>query len=237
MKIFVDIKNIFIEKHEQYRAFFMLSASACALAITVHFLNPGIFNHFIGFHHSIIIFLGSVFLGALLTTYLICCSPFEIYRKQNIKSWVFIISLALFFGIEVIIADIGFADYSSDINIPFPRSLLFYPAIGYFAEILFHLLPITILIFLFSSFRLSGRKMIWIIIILVSLIEPIFQFFFTTTSSLLTSLYTGIHVFLFSLSQLYIFKRYDFISMYMFRLIFYFIWHILWGYLRLDILF
>ena len=37
--------------------------------------------------------------------------------------------------------------------------------------------------------------------------------------------------------ELLIFKRYDFIAMYAFRLVYYLIWHIVWGYARLRSLF
>lgn len=44
----------------------------------------------------------------------------------------------------------------------------------------------------------------------------------------------GLHVFLINLSQLMIFKRYD---LYSFRLVYYIFWHIVWGYMRLKLLF
>jgi hypothetical protein len=37
--------------------------------------------------------------------------------------------------------------------------------------------------------------------------------------------------------QLYVFRRFDFASMYAFRLVYYAYWHILWGVIRLKVLF
>ena len=49
--------------------------------------------------------------------------------------------------------------------------------------------------------------------------------------------YTWVHVFAIALLQLYVFRRFDFTSMYVFRLIYYAYWHIIWGVLRLELLF
>ncbi|MCB9291467.1 MAG: hypothetical protein H6560_29470 [Lewinellaceae bacterium] len=44
----------------------------------------------------------------------------------------------------------------------------------------------------------------------------------------------SLHIFLINLIQLWLFKRYDFVSMYTFRLVYYLIWHIGWGWVRLG---
>jgi hypothetical protein len=49
--------------------------------------------------------------------------------------------------------------------------------------------------------------------------------------------YTWIHVFVIAFLQLYVFRRFDFVSMYSFRLFYYAYWHILWGVIRLEVLF
>ena len=46
-----------------------------------------------------------------------------------------------------------------------------------------------------------------------------------------------LNILLINLFQLLIFKRYDFVSMFSFRLAYYAIWHIAWGYVRLNLLF
>ena len=154
------------------------------------------------------------------------------------KHYYILIGVGFLFGIEVIIADIWFADYPVNMNISFPYSILFYPVIGFIVEVFFHLLPLSILIYLLLKFsRLNLDQVIWISIIAVSALEPIYQVWFANDNSLVTGIYTGIHVFLFSLTQLFIFKEFDFISMFLFRILFYMIWHITWGHIRLDVLF
>ena len=44
-------------------------------------------------------------------------------------------------------------------------------------------------------------------------------------------------VFVIAVLQLYVFRRFDFASMYSFRLVYYAWWHILWGTIRLSVLF
>jgi hypothetical protein len=132
--------------------------------------------------------------------------------------------------------------FPADLNILFPESLVFYPAIGFAVEILFHVLPLSVLlIFLTSIFKnISDSKLIWICILIVSLLEPTFQSIpmgSSNQSPLWAVAIVWLNLFLFNLSQLVIFKRYDFISMYSFRLVYYIIWHIVWGYIRFKLLF
>ena len=81
--------------------------------------------------------------------------------------------------------------------------------------------------------------MIWTGLLVAALVEPVFQVVAGFSDPVLrwATAYVGLHVFLISAAQLAIFKRYDFVSMYAFRLVYYLFWHIVWGYLRLEWLF
>ena len=70
-------------------------------------------------------------------------------------------------------------------------------------------------------------------------LEPIFQqgLVFSEKPLLWAEVYVGLHVFAFNIFQMYVFRRYDFVSMYLFRLVYYIHWHIVWGYVRLQLLF
>ncbi len=174
----------------------------------------------------------------MLLRYLMTDASFAVHEESSFRDHLAIAGIAVLFGFEVIVADVWFAEYPADINIPFPRSLLFYPTIGFIVEISFHLLPLAAGIFALSRFtKLPKRKVVWVSIFATSALEPLYQMWFSNHDSLITLIYTGIHVFLFSLVQLLVFKRFGFISMYGFRLVFYAIWHVAWGTLRLDLLF
>jgi hypothetical protein len=49
--------------------------------------------------------------------------------------------------------------------------------------------------------------------------------------------YVFLNVWVINMVQLALFKRYDFVSMYAFRLMYYLLWHIAWGHARLGLLF
>jgi len=90
-------------------------------------------------------------------------------------------------------------------------------------EILFHVLPLTILLISLTSIlkNISYSYIIWICILIVALLEPSFQALPMASSNhfpLWAVTIVWLNIFLFNLSQLLIFKRYDFISMYSFRL-------------------
>ena len=122
----------------------------------------------------------------------------------------------------------------------FPDSLFFYPIFGFVVEVLFHMLPLALLLFILTSmFNLGFEKVIWPCILVVALLEPIFQTVLGFSRPYPTWVMVCVfaNILLINLFQLSIFKRYDFVSMYFFRLVYYAIWHIVWGQVRLNLLF
>lgn len=146
--------------------------------------------------------------------------------------------LASGLAVSVVIAD-AVLRYPEDMNVALPQALAFYPTVGYVAELLFHVLPLALTLAILRPFgeRLGADRMVWLAIGLVAAIEPTFHVL--SGGELLSPLavYTWAHVFVISLLQLAVFRRYDFVSMVTLRLVYYLYWHILWGTLRLDVLF
>jgi len=166
---------------------------------------------------------------------------FEIYAKgDNPKGLAFSAAFATLFAVEVIIADFRIV-FPQDLNVPPPQSLLFYPAIAYIAEITFHALPLLLfLVALGTLFKKQNpNRLVWVCIVLTSSLEPVFQMAAVSAEKPFSSadIYVGLHVFAINLVQLYVFRRYDFVAMYSFRMVYYFYWHIVWGYVRLQVLF
>jgi hypothetical protein len=147
-------------------------------------------------------------------------------------------TLATALAIAIVVADI-IIRYPQEMNVPIPRALLFYPAVGFVAEIIFHVLPLgLVLLALNQLVKWLGReRVVWLGILLVAVIEPTFQVLFEGKPFSWGIAYTWIQVFVIAFFQLYVFRRFDFVSMYSFRLFYYAYWHILWGALRLKILF
>jgi hypothetical protein len=158
---------------------------------------------------------------------------FEVYtRRDRLRGLVLSATLATLFAVVTILVDLSIVQ-PKDLNVPPPQSLLFYPAMAYVAEISFHALPLTLLLVLLGPLlkKLDPGSIIWFCMIVDSFLEPIFQL----GSGF--SVYVGMYVFAFNLVRLHVFRRYDFVSMYSCRLVYYIHWHIVWGYMRLHLLF
>ena len=209
---------------------------------TILYLNDKeMFQRFIGRINPIISFLIVSVLGIVLFSFLLSQKWFVIYKSGNLPGMLYFIGLAALLGIVMIAVDTKIV-FPADMNILFPHSLLFYPAIGFLVEILFHVLPLAVLLFILHGiFRnVNIEYLVWISIFIVALLEPIYHstnMFYSSRYSLWAVIYVGVHVFIINFVQLLLFRKYDFISMYSFRLAYYLFWHIGWGYLRLKILF
>ncbi len=157
---------------------------------------------------------------------------FVLSRPESRRSGIIVaVWLAIPFMVLVTIADLT-AGFPRGINVGLPDSLLFYPAMGYVVELLLHAIPLALLLPLagriFRSWTANAR--IALCIVAVASLESVFQLSRATSH---LAVFTAIHVFLFGLAELYIFRRFDFISMYAFRIIYYAYWHVAWGHVRL----
>ena len=234
-------------KRHQYLVFIGSFLGIAGLAGISYFSNSEQallgFRRFLGGLNPLIGVCLAFILGLFLLSGLLSRGWFSIYKSENLGGLFFSSSLAANFALVIILLESArVVAFPADLNIPFPGSLLFYPVIGFVVEIIFHVLPLSlVLLFLPSvSKRLTYRTIIWPCLLLISLLEPMIQIIlgFSAQYPLWTNLYGNfIHVYLINLCQLVIFKRYDFISMYSFRLVYYILWHIVWGHLRLNLLF
>ncbi len=235
------IKELISKERLQYRVLIGLSIVVTCLTGIIYFTNNQSLERFIGGLNPILAALLIIIPGVILLSFLLSRGWFAIYKKENLKGLFRRSSLAALFAFVTILVDLKIV-FPADLNILFPESLLFYPAIGFFVEILFHVLPLSILLFSMTSIfkNVSSEHITWICILVVSLLEPIYQtipLFSSSHHPQWAAAIILINLFLFNVSQLLIFERYDFISMYSFRLVYYLLWHIGWGYIRLNVLF
>ena len=197
------------------------------------------FRRFFGRIHPLVLYLILPMVGAAALWVLQSRFGLLIFRgRSTLQGMGWAAVLATLLGAAIITADY-FLRYPENMNISYPRALLFYPAIGFAAEIIFHLLPLTLLLLALNPLagHLGKEKVVWLAILLTAVSEPVFQVVFAGEALTGRNLYTLFHVFLIAFLQLYLFRRFDFLTMYSMRLFYYFYWHILWGVLRLDILF
>lgn len=178
--------------------------------------------------------------GAAALAYLRSRGWFDIRRKEvgrDSLAWPAL--LATLLAVPVIVVDL-LGGFPREINVAVPEALLFYPVIALVAETVFHVVPMALFLGLLGPVleKLGKEKTIWVCVVLASSIEPIFQVVLAGDDSPAWAVaYVGLHLVVFGLSALYFFKRYGFLSMYAFRVVYYLHWHILWGVARLHLLF
>ena len=181
-----------------------------------------------------------LFVGALVLWWLIRQGWFVMLGEDLSKGLGWAIIAALVFGVVIILVDRQ-AVYPADINLSWPAAWLYYPVMGFSAQVVFHLVPLAILLTLLTSplIGLSFERAILPTLLLVAMFEPVFQALLGTSDSLpmWAKVYVTVHILLINISQLLIFRKHGFIPAYVLRLVYYFIWHILWGHFRLELLF
>ncbi len=139
--------------------------------------------------------------------------------------------------IPVILVDFA-GGFPADMNVRFPESLLFYPSIALVAESTFHLLPLALVATVWRRTKVEKSRARLTAIGVAALIEPVLQVVWgSEMSPAWANTCVGIQLLVFNVVGLEIFRRAGFVALYAFRLGYYLIWHISWGYLRLPLLF
>ena len=198
--------------------------------------NAFLFQAFFGKLNPLLAVFIVILIGTALSVFLLSRGWFVVY-KGEFKGFLVAAGLAALPGLVIILIDLK-AIFPADTNRPFPDSLFFYPIFGFVVEVIFHMLPLALLLFMLTSiFKFNFGKVIWPCILMVALLEPIFQTVlgFSRPYPTWVTVCVFVNILLINLFQLSIFKRYDFVSMFSFRLVYYAIWHIGWGYMRLKL--
>jgi len=225
----------------QYRLIVGLAAGAVGLAAILQLSDPSIFPRFIGTIHPLIAFPLVGILGSGLLVLMLRRGWFTSFEREHLKWGGRCAAVGALFALVTVVLDLKVV-FPPDINVAFPAALLFYPAIGFVVEVVFHLLPLSILLLALSAIPriISPRRAMLLAIAIVSLLEPIFQTLPMAASDhypLWAVVFLGLHLALFNGFQLLSFRRFDFVTMYAARLGYYLVWHVVWGDLRLLLLF
>ena len=239
MSKFSKIRQIISKERVQVIVYGIISVVLLTFTGILYVFNPLSFVRFFGSINPLLLVPVILGLGLLFLIFFVSKSWFNIYNKNNLKKMLKYQPIALLLASIAILIDIWFK-YPEDTNILFPESLLFYPIMGFVAETIFHIIPLALILLVLNGIlkNFNLQRYMWICIIIISLIEPIFQALSIPSHFPLgVSIYMSFHLFLFNAIQLYFFKQYDFFSMYSFRLVYYLLWHIIWGYFRLGVLF
>jgi hypothetical protein len=234
------LMELFAAERPQFLVYIALSVAVTAGTAVLFYYNREIYQPFFGRLNPVLVMALISLLGFILLAFLLGRGWFAIFESQNLTGWLVAGGLAVLFALAMIFFDSRVV-LPADVNRPFPDSLLFYPTIGFVVEIVFHVLPLTLLLLLASALfkSLPFESLVWPCIFLVALLEPIFQtwFGFSRPYPAWVFAFVAVHNFLLNFTQLALFKRYDFVTMYSFRLVYYLFWHIVWDFFRLKLLF
>ena len=231
--------DLISSERNQVLIFLVISLFVAILTGILYVRNAFLFQAFFGKLNPLLVIFIVILLGTILSVFLLSRGWFVVYKAGEYKGILVAAGLAALPGLVIILIDLK-AIFPEDVNRPFPDLLFFYPIFGFVVEVIFHMLPLALLLFILTSiFKLNFEKAIWPCILVVALLEPIFQTVLGFSRPYPTWV-TGCifaNILLINLFQLSIFKHYDFVSMFSFRLVYYLIWHIVWGYARLNLLF
>lgn len=223
---------------ESGRFVYLLTSVTILISTGVLFaLKPMLYRYFLGTLNPILIVSIIAILGFLLLDGLKQFG-FIVYRSGALFESLKIISLSLFLSLIMVIVDIT-VKLPEDINVGFPFSILYYPVFGFIVEIVFHLMPLYLILLIVKRVSIIDERVMFVCLVLISFLEPVFQLGlgFSSLIPLWATVYVGFNIFLINIIQLYTFRSFGFASMYAFRLFYYLFWHIIWGSIRLDYLF
>lgn len=223
----------------RYATYLLLSAVVLALTAALLPSSAHHFARFFGGANPLVVVAATSVIGGAALVFLQSRGGFAVLRgRRTLRGIGLSAALAALPALAAVVADL-LLGYPEDMNVPVPPALLFYPAVGFAAEVAFHLVPLGLLLLVMTPLvRLIGlTRVIWLGMLLTAFVEPTFQALLARGSSPSLVAYTWTHVSAISLLELYVFRRFDFVSMYTFRLCYYALWHVLWGSIRLDVLF
>jgi hypothetical protein len=151
------------------------------------------------------------------------------------KQWV-LIPTVLGLGAAGILILLNLIQPLGEINVPFPISILFYTQGGIEAEIVLHLIPIPLLLWLISSVILRNRwqePVFWGVAIVLSLCEPLGMISAISQTGLLEQSIIPIFMIIVSYSMNLIgaclFRKFGFLAPLTMRLSLYLAWHVVFG--------
>ncbi|MEZ4417950.1 MAG: hypothetical protein R3E10_19505 [Gemmatimonadota bacterium] len=223
------------------RVFGGLALTVLGLSATLVVAGDASFSRFFGDVPPLLVVVVCVGGALLALRYLELAGWLRLYRHSaHPRRWPLVLGLASTMTAVAIVLDLV-GRFPEDTNVPVPVALAFYPAIAFVVEALFHVLPLAVLLGALAPLRgrVTRSTLLGVSLGITATLEPLYQVRLAAAGSA-PSLFewtTGLHILAFNLIQMELFRRYDFVTVYAFRVMYYGLWHIGWGVLRLHLLF
>lgn len=224
--------------HPQLGLFVLVSAGAAGATGLLARTHPSLFSPYFGEFHPLLAVVLLAVAGAAAVHRLASEDGFPVFAGiRGIRGFSRAATLAPLFALSAIGADLVFR-FPESLNVRWPHSILYYPAMAYVAEVVFHVLPAALpTAALKLIFKKGGRLLVLIPLLLAALLEPTLEWSLAGEPGSWEGAWLWLHLFTFNLVQIRLFWRYDLLSMLSLRLIYYAYWHIGWGAARLYLLF
>jgi hypothetical protein len=120
-------------------------------------------------------------------------------------------------------------------TVDFPFSIPAYLAGGILSEILLHLIPVVLLMWIIGAVILRGKwqlQVFWVVAVVISLLEPVLQIGGLYQMGLLSNAVIAAvlfaYIFAVNLTLICFLRKYGFLAAIVSRLAIYLIWHIIW---------
>lgn len=215
-----------------------ISAFALFCSTIVLLIDPESFERFLGSLHPLLAFLAASFLAFFCYGFFLKRGWLVVIRPVPARLIGVLVGLAVLFAAMAIAVDV-ITPFPEEMNVAFPVSLFYYPAMAFLAETVFHLVPLVVLLLLLCRMSGDGRW-IWPALLLAAMIEPAFQVVIAAPENAdlsLRDIWVGFHVLAINLVLVILLNRFGFLVAYSFRVAYYLLWHVAWGFLRIQVLF
>jgi len=181
---------------------------------------------------AVAVVLGGL-IGVLLSTRAgfpeMCNEKASLLRRLLLSGGIGVVFAAVLIGLNSLFP-------LGQINVPFPHSIPFYLQGGIEATILHQLIPLPLLVWLFSGVLFGRRwqtQTFWVVTLLTALVEPGLMLSVLAQNGILAQ--SGLPLLMLLVSYGadvtggYLFRKWGFLAPLTMRIVLYLFWHVLWG--------
>ena len=197
-------------------------------------IDRSVFEPYFGSLPPVPVVVAAVAAGAVALAHLQAISDLAVVGPGGWRDAAVVLAWAVpLLALVAVAADVVLR-FPEDTNVALPGALRFYPAIAVFVEVALHLVPVAVLVSLLGA-PTGFDASFWRIALPVAAIEAVLQAVYATSVG--TAAFSGMHLLVFGVVQVWVFWRFGFVWMLGFRLAYYALWHLAWGAARLELLF
>ena len=214
----------------------LLSAGAIAAAVTFQRLGSDAYKVVPGVVNPVVTTVAACLLG-LAGLRILGRRRWCQLAGASRESYLAAVLLGTVLPIPMLVVDV-LGGFPRALNVSAPASFLFYPAVAVVAEFIFHVTPLAFVAVAAALVSEADERARTVAMTVAALPEPVLQVAWGAAHSpAWANGCVGLQLLIFNLIGLRLFQRHGFFAAYLYRLSYYLVWHILWGYLRLGVLF